>query len=195
MMTTLLLYRSSGALAEFKAILEKAKKSRRFVSSHGRHLTASGRSSSSPLLICVPTEMDIFGHSCDVVRWKPFEDCFDPISLNVLISRGSARALRTLLVKNIAEREAEITNLPWTQTEKDNALARCRVGQRAWRAKKTVLCLNVVTDEDGNPLENEDESGRRLSEYWRTIFQARVEGPIHHQYEDMLRYVQCPTGS
>ena len=34
-----------GPLAEFNAILEKAKKSRRFVSCHGRHLTASGRSS------------------------------------------------------------------------------------------------------------------------------------------------------
>ena len=83
-------------------------------------------------------------------------------------------------MKNIAEREAEITNLPWTQTEKDNAQARCRVGQRAWRAKKTVLCLNAVTDEDGHPLENENESGRRLCEYWGTIFQARVEGPRHH---------------
>ena len=28
------------------------------------------------------------------------------------------------------------------------------------------------------------------NEYWRTIFQARVEGPRHHQYEDILRYVQ-----
>ena len=56
--------------------------------------------------------------------------------------------------------------------------------------KKTVHCFSFVTDEDGNPLENEDESGRRLCEYWRTIFQARVEGPRHHQYEDILRFVQ-----
>ena len=27
-------------------------------------------------------------------------------------------------------------------------------------------------------------------EYWGTIFQARVEGPVHHQCEDILRYVQ-----
>ena len=58
------------------------------------------------------------------------------------------------------------------------------------RAKKSVLCLNAVTDEDGHPLENEDESGRRLCEYWGSIFQARVEGPRHHQDEDILRYVQ-----
>ena len=86
--------------------------------------------------------------------------------------------------------KAEITNLPWTQTEKDNALARCRSGQRAWRTKKQVLCLSVVTDEEGHPLENEDESGRRLCEYWGTIFKARVEGPRHHQYENFLRFVQ-----
>ena len=66
--------------------------------------------------------------------------------------------------KNPAEREAEIGNLPWTQTEKDNALAKCRLGLRAWRAKKPMLCLHAVTDEDG--LENEDESGRRLCDYW-----------------------------
>ena len=81
--------------------------------------------------------MDIFGHSCDVVRdGSLLKIALIRFLLNVLTSRGSARALRTLLVKNIAEREAEITNLPWTQTQKDNALARCRVGQRAWRAKK-----------------------------------------------------------
>ena len=56
--------------------------------------------------------------------------------------------------------------------------------------KKTVLSLCAVTDEDGHPLENEEESGRRLCEYWRTIFQARVEGPRHHQVEDILRFVQ-----
>ena len=35
---------------------------------------------------------------------------------------------------------------------------------------------------------NDDESGRRL--YWRTIFQAREEGPRHHKHEDILRFVQ-----
>ena len=47
--------------------------------------------------------------------------------------------------------------------------------------KKPVLSFSAVTDEEGHPLENEDESGRRLCEYWRTIFQARVEGPRHRQ--------------
>ena len=90
----------------------------------------------------------------------------------------------------LAERETEITNLLWTQTEKDTALARCRGGQRAWRNKKPVLPLHAVTDEEGHPLENEDESGRRLCEYWGTIFQAIKEGPKRHRHEDILRYVQ-----
>ena len=86
--------------------------------------------------------------------------------------------------------KSEITNLPWTQTEKDNALARCRIGQRGWRTKKIVLCLSAVTDEKGHPWENENESSRRLYEYWRSISQACVVGRRHHQYEDALRYVQ-----
>ena len=57
-------------------------------------------------------------------------------------------------------------------------------------SKKPVLCQSAVTDEEGHPSDNEDESGRRLCEYWSTIFQASVEGPTHHQYEDILRYVQ-----
>ena len=39
-------------------------------------------------------------------------------------------------------------------------------------------------------LENEDESGRRLCEYWFTILQARVEGHRHHHPENILRHVQ-----
>ena len=43
-------------------------------------------------------------------------------------------------------------------------------------------------------LENEDESGRRLCEYWRTIFKAREGGPRHHQHKDILRNVQHAPG-
>ena len=92
--------------------------------------------------------------------------------------------------ENLAEREAEIGNLSWTQTEKDSALAKCRLGLRAWLAKKPMLCLLDVTDEDGHPLENEDESGRRLCEYQRAIFQACLEGQRHHHLENVLRCVQ-----
>ena len=122
--------------------------------------------------------------------WEPVGKCFDPISFECINFHGLSQTIASLTRESLAEREAEIGNLPWTQTEKDNALAKCRLGLRAWRTKKPMLCLHAVTDEDGHPLENEDESGRRLCDYWGTIFQARAEGPRHHQYENILRYVQ-----
>ena len=122
--------------------------------------------------------------------WQPVGKCFDPISFECIDFHRLSQIIASFARENLAEREAEIGNLPWTQTEKDNALAKCRLGLRAWRAKKPVLCLHAVNDEDGHPLENEDESGRRLCEYWSTIFQARVEGQRHHHYENILRYVQ-----
>ena len=42
--------------------------------------------------------------------------------------------------------EAEIRNLSWTQTDKNNALAKCRLGLRPWRTKKPMLCLHAITD-------------------------------------------------
>ena len=87
-------------------------------------------------------------------------------------------------------RETEVSALPWTRTEKTLLWLDVKNGQRAWRNNKPVLTLNAITDEEGHPLENEDDSGRRLCEYWRTIFQARQEGPRHHQHDDILRHVQ-----
>ena len=56
--------------------------------------------------------------------------------------------------------------------------------------QETCAVSQCCHREEDHPLENEDESGRRLCEYWRTIFQAREEGPRHHQHEDILQYVQ-----
>ena len=67
--------------------------------------------------------------------WKAFEDCFDPISFECIAFLRPSQIIANLTRENLAERQAEITNLPWTQ--KDNALARCRSGQRAWRNKKS----------------------------------------------------------
>ena len=53
-----------------------------------------------------------------------------------------------------------------------------------------MLTLSAVTDEEGHPLENDDESGRRLCEHWGAIFQARHEGPRHLHHEEILRFVQ-----
>ena len=87
------------------------------------------------------------------------------------------------------EKQKYVTSF-WTKTEKDNALAKCRLGLRAWRAKKPMLCLHAVTDEDGLSLENEDESGRRLCGYRGTIFDGRIEVERRHCHETILRYVQ-----
>ena len=46
------------------------------------------------------------------------------------------------------------------------------------------------TDDDGHPLENEDESGRWFCEYWMSIFQGSDERLRRHQHENILRYVQ-----
>ena len=68
--------------------------------------------------------------------WKPIEICFEPSSFECVDFQKLSQIIANLTRENLAEREAEITNLPWTQTEKDNALARCRIGQCAWRTKK-----------------------------------------------------------
>ena len=115
---------------------------------------------------------------------NPLKTALTHFPSDVLISRHLATCLTR---ENLATRETEVSTFPCTQTEKDIALARCRKSQRAWRNKKPVLTLSAVTDGEDHPLENENESGRRLCECWRTIFQAREEGPRHHQYEDILR--------
>ena len=122
--------------------------------------------------------------------WEPVEKCFDPSSFECIDFHGLSQIIASLTRESLAEREAEIGNLPWIPTEKDNALAKCRLGLRAWRTKKPMLCLHAVTDEDGHPLENEDKSGRRLCEYWSTSFQAHNEGERHHHKETIPRYVQ-----
>ena len=83
-----------------------------------------------------------------------------------------------------------VLNLPWTQTEKDNALAECRLSLRAWVSKKPMLCLHAVTDEEGHPLEDEVESGRRLSTFWNRVFESRTEDERHHAHETILEYVR-----
>ena len=97
--------------------------------------------------------------------WTPIEDCFDTLSFECIDFQRPSQIIANLTRETLEEREAEVSNLPWTQTDKYITLARCRSGQRAWRNKKPLLTLSAVTDEEGHPLENEDESGSRLCEY------------------------------
>ena len=51
-----------------------------------------------------------------------------------------------------------------------------------------MLCRHAVTDEDGRPLDDEDESGMRLCTYWSRIFQSRYgDDTDTHEYSAQLR--------
>ena len=93
--------------------------------------------------------------------WKPIEDSFDTLSSSVLISSDLARFLLALLVKTL--RLVKLRSQPslgrkqkktllWLDAEVDNVPG----------AKKPVLTLSAVTDEEDHTLENEDDFGRRL---------------------------------
>ena len=83
--------------------------------------------------------------------WKPMKDCFDTLSFDCIDFQRLGQIITSLTCENLEAREAEVSTLPRTQTEKDIALARCRSGQRAWCNKKPVLTFSVVTDEEGHP--------------------------------------------
>ena len=100
------------------------------------------------------------------------------------------RIVASLTRGSIAEREDAISNLPWVQTEKDKALTKCRRSQRAWCAKKPQMTLHTVTNEEGQPLDDADESAARLCSCAADNFEAK-EG--HHQdrsCETILNHVE-----
>ena len=88
----------------------------------------------------------------------------------------------------IAEREDAICNLPWTQTEPEKALAKCRRSQRALCAKKPQPTHHAVTDDEDGPWEDADESGARLYSHRVGIFLKH--GKATHPRETILDYVQ-----
>ena len=136
----------------------------------GKHLTASEQSFSSPLLLCVLFEIDILEPSCDVVKLgNPLKTALTHFPSNVLISNDSARFLLALLVKTLEH----------VKLRSPASLAH--------KQKKTLLWLDAGI---ANGRMTCDDSGRRLCEYWRNIFQARQEGPMHFQHEEILRFVQ-----
>ena len=53
--------------------------------------------------------------------------------------RGLSQIITSLARVSTSEREDASRNLPWTQTERDKALAKCRSSQRAWCAKNPRL--------------------------------------------------------
>ena len=77
--------------------------------------------------------------------WKPVGKCFDPISLESIDFQRLSQIIANSTRESFAERDPEIRNLPWTQTEKDKALARCRLGLRAWRVKKNLFFVSTLS--------------------------------------------------
>ena len=53
--------------------------------------------------------------------WEPIEDCFDSSSFECIDFQRLSQIIANLTRENLAEREGEITNLPWTQTAKNTA--------------------------------------------------------------------------
>ena len=89
------------------------------MSSHEKHLTVSGEALNRLYCFCVPIEIDTLGHSCDVVKHgNLLRTASIRFLLNVLISRRRSQIIASLTRETLAEREAEITNLPWKQIEK-----------------------------------------------------------------------------
>ena len=153
-----------GALADYKLFLEKDRE--RIV----RELLRKTPGSSGAKLLTASTAFLAYRnrHVGTLMRcceaWNPWK-CFDPNSFECIDIHGLSQIIASLTRENLAERDTETGNFSWTQSEKDSALAKCAVGLRAWRAKKPMLCLHAVTDEDGHPQENEDEFDRRPCEY------------------------------
>ena len=75
--------------------------------------------------------------------WEPVGKCFDPMSFECIAFHGLGQIIASLTRENLAEREAGIGDLSWTQTEKDNALAKCRLGllKLFCPKKPTEFCL------------------------------------------------------
>ena len=106
--------------------------------------------------------------------WEPVGKCFDSCFIECIDFHGLSQIIASLTRDNLAEREAENGNLPWTQTEKDNALAKCGLGLPAWRAEKPML---------GHALER--RRWIRQKAMWILGYgfpQARAEGPRHHRH-------------
>ena len=52
-----------------------------------------------------------------------------------------------------------------------------------------MLCLHAVTDEEGRPLVDEDESGTMLCTHFGRIFESRINDERHLAYETFLDFV------
>ena len=113
-----------GALAEFKAILEEAKKqtvrelSRKTPDSMGAKLLTA----STALRAYRNRHLGTLMRCCEA--WEPVGKCFDPIAFERTDFQGLSQIIANLTRKNLAEREAEIRRrktMRWPNADLDLA--------------------------------------------------------------------------
>ena len=118
--------------------------------------------------------------------WEHVRQCFSKITFEGRTFHGRAKIIASLTRDNIAAREDAMYNKPWSQTEKDEALARCRRSQRARCVPNTQLTLHTVTDEEGRPLEDANEFLRQILEIWGRN-SRRLPGPILRDHSRLVQ--------
>ena len=121
--------------------------------------------------------------------WEPVGKCFDPISFECIDFQGVSHIFACLTRENLAQREAEIRNLSWRQTEKDNAFRNADLDFALGAPRNQCSAFMLLPMKTAIPWKTKMNQAGDY-EYWCAIFQARVEGQRHHHYENTLRYVQ-----
>ena len=146
----------SGALAEFKVLLQKAKRltSRELSRKTPDCIGAKLPIASTVLRASRNRHLGTLMRCCEA--WKPIEDRFDPMSFESVDFQRRSQIIAKLTCENLAEREAEITNLPWDTDRKRQRFSQMQKWTTCMAYKKTcAFSLSAVTDEEGHPLENE----------------------------------------
>ena len=182
-----------AALAYFKLIIEKARKQ----AHHELQRNTPGSPSAKFLSAATAIRAYKNRHLGKLMRrcaaWEPFGKCFDQCSFECVDFHGLSQIIASLTRERITEREAAAYNLPYAD-EKRQRLGPMQTHPASMGSKKPILCLHAVTDEDGHPLEDEDESGMRLCTYWDKIFESRNEDERHPAHETILENVQKDPG-
>ena len=103
------------ALAEFKVLLHEAKKMTKLALSRQTPdcIGAKLLITSTVLRAYRNRHLGTLMRCCEA--WKPVEDCFDTLSFECIDFQRLTQIIANLTRESLAEREAEITNLPWTQ--------------------------------------------------------------------------------
>ena len=110
----------------------------------------------------MPIEIDIVGPSCVAVKFEHVLNAALSLSLSsALTSSDWVTFLLVLLVKTSQHVKLRFP-ASLARKQRDVVLTRCRNSQRARRNRKQHMTLSAVTDKEGNLLENENESGRKL---------------------------------